>query len=782
MKFDYYKPFYSTQQQRHCPGVTAHELDEATFDKLVNDETVSKLVADYQAGDKEAKAKLPAVCWTGRTMTGKRKAADMVPTQYIICDIDHLKDKPFAAWEKILSCKREGYDYKIRLVHITPSGNGLRLVVKATQPFPTIIEHMEWLDRELHLSELGDYDTCVKDVSRLSFLVPFSYIIYFDQALFTDDDDYAPIKNESVDVPSERRQLSNVDYEAIREEFSVIEYRGHKVRDIVARYIEVMGEPQEGERHNFYNSLVKNFRHICENNPRKVFAVLPRFTDDDAMCLSQCQSICKSNTMSRLPKDFYFFLKDNGFYERTLVTDKEVDEYMLDDTPETTEKLPKMPPVFRELLGMAPPDFVFPAMQALLPIMGTLTSHLRTEYWLDQREHSTQFFSVIYAGSGMGKGFVERYIDLLTSDLQLRDMLCSERENIYNRIVNKNKKNDKDPDNPRVTLRIIEPKCSEADFLEKQQSNKGHHMFTYAAEMDQWRKGVRAAGGNKDDMLRIAWDNGFYGQNFKSTNTFKGRIRLYWNVLITGTKPQLDAYFKNVENGLVGRCGFAEVRNQEFAEPSVWKKLNDKQMSLISKWLARMDAANYKEPLDPDYANIIGTVSDDEFDNEIPWRYEWQPFVHVDMTWLKPTIDKFLNSELQQSALDRDNARDSFRRRTAVRGLRLGLLCTSLYANLNATTKDIIARFVTWFMEHDIDESLRLWQKQYNDVYNNDTVQIGQRGVYSLLPDKFTRIDVFTACKKAGVKSPVKSVIYTWTKIGAIEKLDSTYYKKIVKK
>ena len=779
MTFDYYKPFFSSQPQRHCPGVTAHQLDEPTFDSLVDAEHVSELVAAYQAGDTQAKAKLPAVCWTGRTLTGKRKAADMKPTQYIICDIDHLKVKPFKAWEHILEHKRDGYDYKIRLVHVTPSGNGLRLVVKATQPFPTIIEHMEWLDSELHLSELGDYDTCVKDVSRLSFIVPRSYIIYYDQQLFMDDDTFAPIKAEPQ--PAQTSRKTDVDYDAIREKYSEIEFRGHKVRDIAMKYVSVMGEPQEGERHNFYNLLVKNFRHICENNPRKVFAVLPRFTDDDAMCLSQCQSICKSNTMSALPKDFYYFLKDNGYYEKQLVSDSEVEEYMMDEPTEEKEKLPKMPPIFRELLGMAPPDFVFPAMQALLPIMGTLTSHLRTEYWLDQREHSTQFFSVIYAGSGMGKGFVERYIDLLTSDLQLRDLLCSERENLYNRIVNKNKKNDKDPDNPRVTLRIIEPKCSEADFLEKQQANKGHHMFTYAAEMDQWRKGVRAAGGNKDDMLRIAWDNGFYGQNFKSTNTFKGRIRLYWNVLITGTKPQLDLYFKNVENGLVGRCGFAEVKNQEFAEAAIWKKLSDNQLKTIKKWLARMDAANYKEPLDPDYANMIQTVSDEEFDNEIPWRYEWQPLVFVDMTWLRPTIDTFLKRQLKQSALDRDNARDSFRRRTAVRGLRLGLLCTALYTNLNNTTKKIIADFVSWFMEHDLNETLGLWQRQYNEVYNDNPVKIYQKGVFETVGDVFTKVDVFTACKKCLVKSPVKKVISDWIRLGAIEKISVDQYKKTKK-
>ncbi|MDY3356258.1 MAG: hypothetical protein SOW79_08790, partial [Prevotella sp.] len=274
---------------------------------------------------------------------------------------------------------------------------------------------------------------------------------------------------------------------------------------------------------------------------------------------------------------------------------------------------------------------------------------------------------------------------------------------------------------------------------------------------------------------------GFYGQNFKSTNTFKGRIRLYWNVLITGTKPQLDLYFKNVENGLVGRCGFAEVKNQEFAEAAIWKKLSDNQLKTIKKWLARMDAANYKEPLDPDYANMIQTVSDEEFDNEIPWRYEWQPLVFVDMTWLRPTIDKFLKRQLKQSALDRDNARDSFRRRTAVRGLRLGLLCTALYTNLNNTTKKIIADFVSWFMEHDLNETLGLWQRQYNEVYNDSPTKVTQKGVYETVGEVFTKVDVFTACKKCMIKTPISKVISDWMRLGAIEKISIDQYKKTKK-
>ena len=779
MKYQIYKPFWSEKQKRWCPGVKAEEMDYSRFVYLTHCDEVTKLVNDYRAGDAEAKTRLPAVTWCGRSTTGKRLAKDMVPTQLYMCDIDHCED-PRGAYNEI--SKNENFNFcDLLLVHVTPSGKGLRIIAKSRNELHTLAENMQWLCEKLSLDKYGDFDSAVKDISRLSFLAKSSDILYYNPKLFDAEEFDGGIETTAAE-PSKTEEkpaqaLSN--YDNIRKQYADIEYRGNRVADIVAKYIEVYGTPQEGERHNFYNNLVKNFRHICDNNPHKVFAVLPRFTDTDDMCMSQCQSICKTNTLSKLPKDFYFFLKDNGYYVKQAVTTKEVDDYMMSEEKEEKEVLPTFPPVFRELLKTCPKDFLFPSLQALLPIMGTLTSHIRTTYWLDQREHSTQFFTVIYAGSGMGKGFVERFIELLLKDLQLRDILSSERENLYNRIVSRNKKNDKDPDNPRVTLRIIEAKCSEADFLEKQQSNKGHHMFTFAAEMDQWRKGVRAAGGNKDDMLRIAWDNGYYGQNFKSVNTFKGRIKLYWNVLITGTRPQLEKYFENVENGLVGRCGFAEVKNQEFAKPAAWKPLSDKDMTTIKKWLSKMDAANYKEPLDKQYVEMCHEVNDEEFDNVIPWRYEFRPLQSIDLTWLKPTIDKFLNEELERSALDQDYARDSFRRRVAVRGLRLAMICTTCYSKITKTEQKTIANFVTWFMHKDLAETMSLWSEGYNEVFSKQKPKVNKQGVYDLLDNEFDKSSLYAALKRSGYLTPVRQVIYNWTKINAIEKIGKDKFKKL---
>lgn len=799
MKLNFYNPFFSNKAKRYCPGVKPEILDRISFEAIINDKRTKELCEAYQNGDATAKTKLPAICWTGYCPEGKtRSASNMEPTQLYMVDIDHCED-PFGAWNAIREDLLEKWDkekknYEIVVAHVTPSGKGLRIVAKAKEDFPTLKEHMEWLNDELHLGTYGDFDSCVKDLSRLSFAVPADYVLYHSSELWNLPME-GPIKTADAAVASLDGEQSKVngedDIEKHKDEYEKYKdymYKGVLLTNIIKRYLEVYGQPQQGEKHNFYNEMVKNFRTITDNNPRVLHALLPRFggdtPDEYYKTLSQCQSICRANTLSRIPKDFYFFLLDNGFYQRKgNVTEQAEDNYFLNAPAvvgvDKLNGMPPLPPVFAEIVGTMPADFKIPAINALMPIMGTLTSHLRAEYPFDQRLHSTEFFSIIYAPPSTGKSFMERHMDFLLEDLKLRDMLSNEREALFNKLVSRKGSNEKSPDNPRVTLRIVQPKQSETDFLEKQQANKGHHMFTYAAEMDSWRKGVKAAGGNKDDMIRLAWDNSEYGQNFKSPNSFKGNVKLFWNVLICGTLDQIHAYFQNVENGLVTRCCFTEIKNQEFEDQPGFKKLKANEKQRIRKWLDRMDAANYKMPLDFD-PELLYSVSEENFDKEVPWKYEWREPVEVDINWIMPTLKKFLKENLEKAALDVDHARDVFRRRAAVRGFRLALLCTSLYTTLGKKEKKIISDFVAWWIRQDLDNILELFGEKYNSLYDKSVVAtVSQQGVFDILENKFTRTDVLTASKKLGKKTKARRIIHDWKKLGLIKDAEeeATYIK-----
>lgn len=799
MIFNVYYPFRN-KEGKICPGVKPVNKSWPEVMDVTADVEVASLIGDIRSGKKERKVELPCICWTGFTET-TRAAKNCKPTGLVMIDIDHCEDPHAASRNLMEAMNATRFIEQVAVIHFTPS-MGLRIVFKAQDGLKTLEENMKWFNEEYHCDAYGDFDTAVKDFSRISFLVTNFDFLWINNVMLNGDGfaETTELKNENyeekqdVAAPAENKGNDDARNEnAFKkdgmfgevqaftddevEKFKNFEYRGVPLKVIVDKYVEVNGHPTSGEIHNYYNEMVKNFRCIADNNKRLLLYILPRFGHSLEECQSQIKSICKVNTLSSLPKQFYFFLKDNGYYQSRETSQGALRQYMMNEEEVSPLQIPYMPPVFSDLVGTAPKDFVLPCINALLPVLGTLTSYVQAKYPYDDRMHTTSFFSVIYAPPGTGKGFVERFMDLLFVDLKLRDFVQSERENIYLRVLQRKGSNEKSPDAPHTSLRLIPAKNSEAEFLQKQRDNHGYHMFTYAAEMDSWAKGVRAAGGNKDDMIRIAWDNGEYGQQFKSFNTFKGTVNLYWNVLITGTLQQVENYFKNVENGLVTRCSFTSIDNQEFAAAPKWRKLSQKSLKRINDFVKRCDENTYESPCTI-IPEDLQYINDDDFDKEVDWKFKFRDRKTVDCSWIMPTIEEFHKTQMQKAALDIDKARDVFRRRVGVRGFRLALLCTCLWKQPRKSDLERCVEFVKWWMEQDLEAMLKLWGQKYNE--QADTMpKLVQRSVFNDLPQTFSRNDVYVVCMKQGIKTPIRRILFDWKKLNYVEQKDKdTFVKK----
>ena len=788
MNFDVYFAINTAKGLR--PGVTPEPMEWSDIKKqILENENWAKQIDDYrETGDAELKQSLPSINFVGRSVRGRANDA-MIPTQLFMIDIDHIpEDKDCRqVWDTL--CMKVDYDWivdNVILAHISPSGHGIHIIFKS-QGYPTLIENMNAVNEIFNFDEYGDYDTKVKDFARVSFAFKASEILFESARLLlsTESDFGTSLVNDafaeeiqdgdSSKTPTKTkasRTISGNVPELSDEEikkYEQMEFRGTPLINIVKKWVEHRGTPDAGEVHNYYNEMIKYFRNITSNNRKWLFAILPKFGHSDEECWSQIVSITKANTLSRIDKEFYFWLRDSGFWVAREGEANALKEYMMSDEEKDSNKMPALPPVFREFVKSAPKDFHLSVINALMAIMGFLSTYVKAKYPYDDRWHTCSFFSIIYAPAGTGKGFVERLLDKLMDYVTLRDAVQSMRENIYLRIISKKGANDKSPDLPHTSLRVIPSKNSEAEFLTKQQDNHGAHMFTYAAEMDEWAKGEKAAGGNKSDMIRVAWDNGEYGQQFKSANTFRGKVRLYWNVLITGTMAQVNNYFKNVENGLVTRCCYTTIENQEFQLATIWKPIPAKGLETIQKYCKRCDDNTYETPctVDLDEAKML---SDDEFDKQVDWQFKFKEKQEVDLSWIMPTIEKFQKEQCDQAALAYDKARDTFRRRVGVRGFRLALLCTTLYQTIGARERKIICNFVEWWMHQDIECTLQLWGKKYNEIVENATTQnISQRDVYSQLKDEFTIDDLYVVCKREGIKTRLKQIIYNWKKGHHIE-------------
>ena len=799
MIFDVYFAIQTSKGLR--PGVKPEPRDWGWIvQNILKNENWCKQIDEYrETHNTELKTSLPSINFVGRSVAA-RANSDMIPTQLVMIDIDHLNCDPKDFWESFKAkVDKKWICDNLMLAHVSPGGHGIHLFF-INQGFPTLEKNMEWLNSIFDFNQWGDFDTAVKDFARVSFAFKYDEVLFENAMLIlTSEPDLGNSLVNEAFVPLEARELfpeavterkkatksKKSEVPQLTEEeiasYRAKNYRGFEIGVIVDKYVEVMGTPGEGEIHNYYNDMVKNFRHITSNNKVWLLAILPRFGHTAEECWSQIKSITKVNSMSRMPYEFWKFLADNGFYTRSEKEASAYKEFMMSDFVNDANDMPTVPPVFREFVNAAPKDFRVSVINALMSILGFLSTYVKAKYPYDNRWHTTSFFSIIYAPASTGKGFVERLLELLMPMVKLRDEVQSIRENIYLRVIQRKGANDKAPELPHTSIRIIPAKCSEAEFLEKQRDNHGAHMFTYAAEMDSWAKGEKAAGGNKSDMIRVAWDNGEYGQQFKSANTFRGKVNLYWNVLITGTIAQVNSYFKNVENGLVTRCCYTTIENQEFQLAQVWKTIPKRGLEIIHNYIERCDRNTYETPCTVDIEEAYN-LNEEEFDKQIDWRFRFKEKQEVDMAWIMPVLDQFQKEQCDEAALAVDKARDTFRKRVGVRGFRLALLCTTLYPKVGQREKKIISNFVAWWMRQDIESSMALWAQKYNEVAEPEK-GFYNRNVYAQLEEEFTKNDLYVVCKKEGIKTRIKQIIYQWKKTKHIVEIPETgKYKKVNEK
>lgn len=180
---------------------------------------------DYDTMKTRLKSQLPILTPHATFRNGRRLNADAIPSGLSIYDKDHIVD-PTGWWKaksEELRVKNPQVLARILLVHVTPSLEGLRLVFVMPEGM-NLAEAQKWMSQQLGDEE---YDVCVKDLARPSFIVPEDYILFIDEArLFaevetpSDADDAAlmriPTKTlTTTQMKMKTRPKKNIDLRAI---------------------------------------------------------------------------------------------------------------------------------------------------------------------------------------------------------------------------------------------------------------------------------------------------------------------------------------------------------------------------------------------------------------------------------------------------------------------------------------------------------------------------------------------------------------------------------------
>lgn len=727
--------------------LTAEKFNTVTNDPCLKD--ICTLIARAKDHGEQQRLKkgLPIVTWNAH-FEGQRKNELAMPSGAFLLDIDGV-ERPFELWNSIIGRREE---LGILLAHKTPSTKGLRLVCRCRKEFTTIDECQKWLSKEIGV----EHDTACKDWARSSYLVPAEYLYYMDGGLFTEDPEvvYEVGGSYPIDAGSSKCSRNSA---CSRDSIGQIDgggnsercFKGVPLADIAKEWLMATGgEPVEGERNTRIHALAYEMRCITDFNEGTLLEVLPRYGLSEEEMRGIVHSACGGPRSKSMPKTLEAVLQKMQKPEE----EEKEEEDLTFDTKLMSAEEPVFPPLIRQIAQSAPEDFRAAAVMCTLPILGTLGSKLRARY-LDGHLHSPSFQVSLEAPQASGKSFMSRMAEQLLAPVLERDKEARQREQEYNEQmaemkvtgmkVTKKNKEELLGQKPKGIVRFVPATISITKLLMRLNDARGLHLFAVAEEIDTVTKAFKRGFSSYGDLLRVAFDNRPYGQDYASDTSFSGIVNVYYNTLFSGTPKAMRRFYPDVEDGLVSRVCFVQIPDQ-FGKPMpMWRELTAKDREEVERQMERLDKVSIEgEVVQPDH------VMDLEFVNKAMGQ------------WLKVQQEEAIKTD--------DRTRDIFCRRAAVVGFRAGMIAWFLNGEKNTVTaKRNTVNFARWVATEMLRQHLLRFQ-----IEGSGSNTFRWEAAYKLLGDEFSREELQKALVAAGCETRVKQVVYHWKLLGCIEVME----------
>ena len=702
------------------------------------------------------KQQLPVVYFHAqRFKDNLRKSANAMPSGLVMLDIDHVDDpKAFAnQWVGVVPngiafCMRN----RIALIAKTPSNHGIRIVGEMQQG-ETIVQAQQ---RLADLFEVKQYDAVTKDLARASFVMPRSYVYYYDEDIlqFADQasadqwgqsaggDACAP--GQAMVPPGDGTSLKAGGDACVPGQAN--EAEEDRTRKIALQLLELLGgEPTQGERNNIYYNLCRHLRTICAFSPDWLVRIVPDF----GLSLEERCATAASAVNSTRPADKTALLRQ----AIEIVERREQETADIEDEPEiaqATTSLPPLPKVLEKICSRVPEPYRPALIMACLPVLGTLATRVRFRY-LDHQQQSFSFMACIIAPPAAGKSFIRKPTNLLLTPINAQDEVERQKEQDYKDALRAAKNSKQQPENPRPCPRNNGVNISIAKLLQLLSYSDNKHLIGIAEELDTLTKSEKAGvWSQKRDIYRLAFDNAYYGQNYMSDNSFSANVPVYYNLLLTGTPNAAARFFKDVEDGLITRFCFAQL-------PDMFGQ----------------DIPNFEDYSEAEQRYIIGTATQlmDESGEVI-------------CAGVNQHIAKWVKQKGQEAVLEDSRAKDTLRKRAAVIGFRAGYLAYIL--NGRKYNKEI-GQFAVWVAEYTFQNQMELFGSKFEEIMQGQIDEQGKRShnkvLFEDLPSQFTLGELRQRRIERGLsvtRTAIAVLISRWTKKGLITETAKNEYKKIL--
>ena len=744
--------------------------DAQKFMELTQSELTEKLILGHRAGEKNSKAKLPALTYMGALdepryrdylaqceeqgtkPLGSRRAEFMRPTGLLMLDFDHVGD-PVKLWETIKermashpSLGGEGGG-SIALAHITPSGDGLRVVLRRTKDTP--IDHNQWAWCKMMALDVAPDPAC-KDISRLSFAPMQKEILYYNPSLL-----FAELPN-AEDYPDGKAPLfSPPQGDDLRPSVSEspllgrgtgeAEYKGIPYAEIVQRLEEQLGgKPERGARNSFIFTMACNLRYICDDDAAWIASILPTYGEDTQKHRQTIQSAINRPMSREMPATLARAL---------MVSDAVAHQEGAAAQEAAPPALPEVLPQPVSLLVSRTPERMKAAVaMSVFPPLGAHLRGVDFTYW-DGRNYEPTFMNVVVAELSSGKSAVNAPIDYILADIEDRDEVALGREREWKDKCSRISSTQDKPERPKgMVVQILPSDMTNAAFVQRLADADGHFLYTQMDEIELINAlKTNTAGNNVSAILRLAFDCGKYGQARVAANAINAKVRVRWNWNASSTVQRVRKFFaKNIADGTLSRVSFA----------TIVKTASDRYGRNRPKYLAYGDSfADELHPYIDRLTTCTGTLVCPEAQK-----------------WAERLCDEL--SDFAEEVEDETYATMSFR--AVLMGFFRAMV---LYVMNGCQWSREIEEFAAWTVRYDLWCKMRFFRDMlHSDLQGEETSkQRGPVGLLSMLPNEFTRDDVKALRIAQGMKPDPKMAISNWVKRGLVVRGESCgVYAKVV--